>query len=312
MNLMNYRKGSVMGNVVKAQWVKWKNHAGPRVRGSKKYAPEQPLGPWTKIMGVVARCEGNHDTVVMYDATGVTWGFMQWTFTSGRLQKLLQSLKSIPVYDFTGESDDKTLFDSVCCDASGKQIFSCFGFEIRGGKFFDLALGRPLNPAKGADKKRIVSVCMGTIHNDTAARMKHHAMTLARLFSVLGQSEEVAAAQVQFAKQEFKRQLRFKRKPLGRVKTMEALLDGTWDTPLPALFLNLWQNNPGAAYRLILRARGMKYSTPDELFNIVWRLTCRSKFGNWGYGKAANKTPRVTRIRKAIIEFYGITLPLLK
>ena len=60
-------------------WVKWKHYQGVKLVGKNSYNPPQPWGPWTKIMGVVAKCEGNHDTVISYDGTGLTWGFMQWT-----------------------------------------------------------------------------------------------------------------------------------------------------------------------------------------------------------------------------------------
>jgi len=309
----------------KVQWVRYKKGGGPRVRGNKKYDPPEPYDAWTKVLGVVARCEGNHDTVVMYDETGVTWGFMQWTFTSGRLQKLLESFKSIPIIDFETESEThETLFDQVCCTyQSGKQYFNRFGFEIRGGKFYSIRDHRLLNPVNKNDKKRIRDICMGRIANpgDIKAQ-KQHALALANLFGTMGTKFGIAEAQIQFAIQEFKRQFKYKRAPLkGKINppTITALVNGynfleeTETMPLAALFLNLWQNNPAAAYRLLLKARKQSdFPLTGHIFARAWYLACVSNFGNWGYGKSGNKSPRVVRIQKAIREFYDLPLIIHK
>ena len=301
-----------------AQWVKWKNGGGPRVRGTLEYNPAQPWGPWTKIMGVVARCEGSHDTVVMYDETGVTWGFMQQTFKSGRLQKLLESFKSIPCYNFENEDDGahETLFDTACCTPEGTQLFKPFGFEITGGKFIDLSTSRALNMTNTAQQKRCVDICMGRVrYPGNLKKQKQYAMSLANVFAELGGAFGVAEAQTQFAKQEFKSQMQYKRPPLGGMTIAELLkadVPGMWDSPLPALFFNLWQNNPGAAYKLFLRARQVAGSDdPTIYFNQAWQLANRSKFGRWGWPKDA-RSPRVVRIKQAIDEFYGLNIPYYK
>ncbi len=295
----------------KIGWVKYKKMGGPRCRGVVEYNPSSPWGPWTKIMGVVARSEGKHDTTVMYDETGVTWGFLQWTFKSGRLQKLLESMKSIPSYDFEREDERNwTLFEDVCCKLDGTQIFEPYGFMIHGGKFIEASTCKALDPSVKKDQKRIVDICMGRTIHKTFKDQKAHAMGLAKLFAELGAKFGVADAQIHFAKAEFKRALQFKRPPLGKVKTIENLLGGTWDTLAPALFFNLWQNNPGAAYRLFLKVKKLhnpgvaldgwhRDQVADNFFNDAWKRACKSKFGNWGFGKPANKSPRVTRIKKA-------------
>lgn len=305
---------------MRAKWVKYKKLGGPRVRGMQKYDPPQPHGPWTKIMGVVARCEGAHDTVVMYDETGVTWGFMQWTFKSGRLQKLLESFKSIPAYDFQGEGAHNTFFDMVCCVDSVEEIqkFEAFGFRITGGKFVDLKRGRALNMNNRAQQKRCVDICMGRVqHPDNLKKQRAHALGLANLFAEMGTEFGVDEAQIQFAKQEFKRQMLYKRPPLGK-KSIKWLLDTggpnkeKFHALLLALFFTSWQNNPGAAYRLFKKAR---MTDAETYFNNAWWRMCLSKFGNWGYGKSQNRSPRVVRIKRAIMEFYGIggeQLPLYK
>jgi len=310
----------------KISWVKWKNHQGVKCNGTVKYNPPQPYSLWDRVMGVVARCEGNHDCTISYDNTW-TWGFGQWTFNSGRLQKLLESFKSIPSYNFEREGEgDFTLFDDVCCiyrnhSTHPVQIFEPFGFMIRGGKFIDLTMGRDarrvLDPSNKKERKRIVDITSGRIQYKTFKDQKNHAIGLAKLFANMGKQFGVPEAQIHFAKAEFKRALQFKRPPLGNIKTIGNLLEGTWNTPAPALFFNLWQNNPGAAYRLFKKSRNAIVSATNlnygqQFFDDAWKRACKSKFGNWGFGKPANKSPRVVRIKKAIKEFYGLDLKYIK
>lgn len=295
--------------MMEIKWQKYKDMGGPWYQGKIQYSPPKPWGPWTKIMGVVARCEGCYDTVVMYDETGVTAGFLQWTFKSGRLQKLLESFKSIPNYDFAQTQDHETLFDAVCCVAQDNQIFESFGFKVEAGKFKDLYADpdRFLDSSDETDQKRIVDICMGRVQFPSTAFQKEHAIKLARVFANMGTQFGVAEAQIQFAKAEFKRALMFERKPLGVVGTIDNLLAGTWETPVPALFFNLWQNNPGAAYKLFLKAKSSG-AQGEGFFDKVWQLVNKSTFGNWGW-KEGNKSPRVVRIKSAMKEFYGIDLP---
>ncbi len=296
-----------------AIWVKYKSGGGPWVKGSIQYSPPKPWGVWSQILGVVARCEGCHDTVVMYDGTGVTAGFQQWTFTSGRLQKLLESFKSIPSYDAQREGEGHwTLFDDVCCIGTDAvtQVFQSFGFLIKSGKFLSLTDDCYLDPSIDMDKKRIVEVCMGRAKYEDFPSQKKHALALAEVFAAMGAQFGVAEAQINFAKAEFQRALKFERKPLGAVKTIENLLDGTWETPAPALFFNLWQNNSGAAFKLFLKVKNSG-AQGEEYFEKAWKLTNLSTFGNWGW-KAGNKSPRVVRIKSAMKEFYDRDLPYFK
>lgn len=290
------------------QWVKWKDKQGVRAKGKERYHPPLPWGPWTKIIGVIARCEGKHDTVVSFDGTGVTFGFMQWTMTSGRLQKLLQFLKSIQV---DGESIN--LFDKFFRKKGGRQVFADFGFIIVNGNFVEKSTKKVLNPGKKADRQRIDDICMGRVKHKSFKDQKAHAISLARIFLAAGKDDEIAFAQLEFAKNELKRAMRAKRKPLGSVGTIASLLEDTWDTPIPAIFFNLWQNSPRGAYRLFLKAyKTAGHKTSDEYLKEVWRLLSRSKFANWSYAKEKNKSPRIKRIKKAVSEFYKIDLPLVR
>lgn len=277
---------------MKAQWVKWKTGGGPRVLGDQKYDPPKPWGPWTKIMGVVARCEGNHDTVVMYDRTGVTWGFLQWTFTSGRLQKLLESLKTVP----DGEDPARTLWDSH----GFASVLKPYGIGISTGQLVNLNTGKTLHPE--TDKDEIVKLCMPN---------RDKAMQLAELFADIASFRDVQDAQTAFGKAEFTRALDIKRAPLGAYKTIRALLKDDWDSMAPALFFNLWQNSPGGAYILFMKARQESDTKGSDLFEVAWRRVCRSSYANWGYGDG-DPHPRVERIKPAFKEFYGVDLKIVK
>ncbi len=307
--------------MAKVTWCKWKDGGGPRVRGRNGYEPLPPYDRWSRILGVVARCEGAHDTVVMYDETGVTWGFMQWTFTSGRLQKLLQSFKAVPVLDLYGaESTTNNLFD----DIGVNDVCMSSGFSIQNGVFCESGGGR-CDPATRGGKRRIQDICMGRVaHPGSIKKQKEFAKKLARGFAQLGSEVEVAAAQVQFAEQEIKRQMSYRRAPLGG-ESIAQLLEGLWNTPAPALFFNLWQNHPGAAYRLFRNTRKQLHNRPPDMgmyagdpfygehfFDLAWSKLNKSKFGNWGYGKKTNKSPRILRIRTAINDYYGTNLKVRK
>lgn len=317
------------------KWVKYGNYQGCRYLGKNKYDPPKPWGPWTKILGVVARCEGNHDTVVSYDNTAVTWGFMQWTFTSGRLQRLIESFKSIPHYSFEKGLDNvTTLFASTCETGNyGAQIFSKHGFEIRGGRFVDVSKQISLDPVK--DKKRINDICLGrSFYPDSLSQQKIKAKQVAMLFGDLGVDQSIAAAQVQFAKQELKMGLDYRRKPLGEIGTIRNLLpqsDRAWELPIAAVFFNLWQNSPQGAYRLYMNVWGdakrrgisdypghLRDGAEASFFNLVWERVNTTKFANWGWKSKRFKEnkkgmkPRVYRIKLGIKEFYSIDLPFIK
>lgn len=329
------------------KWVRFRGMGGPRYLGEREgnkylhvYNPAKPWGVWTQILGVVARSEGRHDTVVMYDETGVTAGAFQWTFKSGRLQKLLEFFKSISHYDFDNDRDE-TLFDLHCKDEDGRQVFEPFGFRIQTGKFVNLASGRPLNPNIKNQQKAIVDICMGRRAIDGYGSARKFALALCEVFVKLGQQPDIQAAMVEYAKLEFKKSLDVKRKPLNSVGgTIRNLLpEAVWGSPIPAIFFNLNQNSPGGSFTLFKGAmkqaanKGLVYfdrqagyemaddatlADRNELLDIIWRRLCRTKYADWGFGSkqyiesGGKNPPRIKNIRPAIEEFYGIKLPYYK
>lgn len=326
----------------KPTWVKYRSMGGPRYLGEKQdgrfvhvYNPPKPWGIWSQILGVVARSEGRHDTVVMYDETGVTAGAFQWTFKSGRLQKLLEFFKSVQHFDFV-KNRDATLFEEHCVMDDGRQIFEPFGFKIEGGKFVTDG-GKVLNPNIKAQQKAIVDICMG--RRALVKNAQQHALGLCAEFARLGQQPDIQAAMVEYAKMEFKRSLDVKRPPLSSVGgTIRCLLpDEVWGSMIPAIFFNLNQNSPGGSFTLFknamktAQAKGIVYLDGpagykmqdgklgvEPLQRIIWERLNRTKYADWGFGSkqyiesGGKNPPRIMNIRPAIEEFYGVKLPYYK
>lgn len=322
-----------------AGWVKYKDMGGPRFKGGCVYDPAKPWGVWSQILGVVARCEGKHDTVVMYDETGVTAGFLQWTLKSGRLQRLLQSFKSIPEV-VNGVETGKTLFQTVCETSGGVQLFSQFNFNIRDGGFVLFPSMRVLNPNVDADRQLIVDTCMARRTMLTVKQQQQAALDLCCLFVRIFKNPQVQSATIDFAKAELNAALDYHRPPLEKYKceTIRDLLpEGTWGTPLPALFFNLFQNSPGGVFVLfgnamnvavnkgivkLTKDTGFELTMPDmnkdALLDVVWRRVNQTAYADWGFKSSqylesgGKNPPRIVRIQPAIKEFYGIDLPFYK
>jgi len=328
---------------IKASWVKYRSMGGPRYLGEKAggvwlhtYQPPMPWGVWTQILGVVARCEGRHDTVVMYDETGVTFGAFQWTFKSGRLQKLLQFFKSVPHFDFENDRET-TLFDEHCIKG-GVQIFEGFGFQIEGGKIVNAHSGKVFDPRRQEQQKEIVDMCMGRKTLCGFPSSKAFALALCKTFAKLGQQPDIQAACVEYAKLEFKKALDVRRGPLESVGgTIRCLLpDAVWRSAIPAIFFNLYQNSPGGTFKLfkgamkeaaqkrivVFEAGGNGYEMNDnhveDLLDVIWLRLCRSSYADWGFkskqyiASGGKNPPRIKNIRPAIDEFYGVDLQYIK
>lgn len=328
--------------MIKPRWVKYKEMGGPLYRGEKKaggklvhvFDPPKPWGVWTPVLGVVARCEGSHDTVVMYDETGVTAFFLQWTFKSGRLQTLLQFLKGVPC----GEDPSLSVFDRYCVHRGGAQFFRAHGFAISNGRFCSTETGRRLDPSKLSDRRELVDICMGRRLYGSAKEKRKFALDLCALFASIGQKKEVQDAVTDFAKVEFKRALKVKRKVLKGVGgCISSLLpESVWGGPVPAIFFNLYQNSPGGAFRLFSGAwkeahkkgfafrvlggecAGYELTSPgrgsDDFLEVVWGRLNKTKYADWGFGSkqyiesGGKNPPRIMRIKPAIRDYYDINL----
>lgn len=322
-----------MMSKINVEWVKFGNSEGPRFKGSNGFVPMMTPDAWDRILGVISGCEGNYDTVVMYDGTGVTFGFMQWTFTSGRLQKFLEYLKSRP----SEEVGSVSLFDSLLLDKStGSQLFERFGFRIEGAEFRAKSKDgsfKTLSP--DVDKETIRDICLGKKDIDgnevDSATAKEKACDLCRVFALLGFNYLIQAEQRSYAMAELNREMGAKRPPLfkygGTIKSMVPY--ELFATPVYAIYLSLFQNSPGLSFKFIagvmrkcLDAKLVSYSEnrgyrfnlsgdPDvyKVLDILWMELCNTDIANWGYGsKKSNRSPRVDRIRASVKKYYGMEL----
>jgi hypothetical protein len=205
---------------------------------------------------------------------------------------------------------------------NGEQIFEKYDFKIEGGMFFDQTSGKTLDPSYPAQKKRIDDICLGKLaHPANFLKQKDFAKALCADCAMIAQFHGVPEAQATYAKEELKRSLSVKRSPLGKYETVENLLGNTLDTAVAGIFFNLWQNNPGAAFKLFINARNELSGnsggfTNEDYLKVVWRMLNNSTFGNWSYRGAYHKknggTPRIVRIKEALKEFYGLDLDIVK
>lgn len=274
------------------EWVKYKTRYGIRHHGDCRYSPSKPFSNAQKILGMIARCEGNYDTVVSFDGTGVTWGFIQWTFTSGRLQHLIK---------FIGADGDKYFKFGT-----GKSRFLDFDFDIVDGRFVQAETGLVVVPNSQKERKLIDDICMGRTLYKSLDDRKIHASCLAEIFAEAGKDKAIQKKQEEFAWKEIDVAINVKRaKALPGIGTIGALLNGELRSPLAGVFFNLWTNNPQAAYKLYMKSR---HDNVDEYFKAMWHNLKNSQFGNWSYAKPENKSPRIKRVISAVQEFYGLDL----
>ena len=294
------------------KWVKYKDMGGPVHRGAKKdgkYLYEYKLmegnDEWGKIMGVIADCEGRYDTVVMYDGTGVTFGAFQWTLTSGRLQGFLTNLSKVKNLDWLHE----------------------FGMGISNGYLYDMVTsGESVRLLPNTQKKDIVKLCIG--HG------RKRAVNLCEKFAILGSSPVVRNMQNEYMSSELTKMLYAKRKPLHGVggSIAHLLPYDVGDTPIHAIFFNLFQNLPGGAFVFFMDVmktaldKGLvrfsvekgyhSVSSYDDLLMLIWEKLCKTSIANWGFGskrylKNKDNLPRVTRLGPAVKKYYAIDLPLV-
>jgi len=244
---------------------------------------------------------------------------------SGRLQKYLEFLKSIPCIS-TNETEQSSLFEAFCVDIAGVQLFEQFGFTIQQGKMAIGPFTELLDPNTSAD--RIVNICEGA-ESDTP---KKSFLDLVRLFVAMGKVDQLQKAQDAYFKVELTHSLEYVRSALSGFGkgTINDLLTGLWETPAPALFFNLWQNSPGGAFGLFktvwktavnkgiakVSKAGYEPLDANAVFELAWKQVNLSSFGNWGWKSkqylAGKGQPRVTRIKTAMAEFYGVDLPYYK
>lgn len=280
-----------MGSIVK--WAKFGNWSGPYIKGTVPYVlPANPTG-FDIIVAAIAKPEGgDYDTFVAYDGTAVTYGLLQWTFTSGRLHKLLR----------VTEDADPTLYEQLIggplFEATGLEVTSS-GDLVRGGKIITdfFSLRDVCTPPNGQCPK--------------VGKNWEKAKAIALLFSKLGENPIAQKVQIDFFREELKKEITFKRPMMGGSRIADYLYPDGWDNDpnmvnpsvaaARALFWGMWQNSPRKAEMLLdTAARGffIPLENLDHLRRLA-KLFANTSFGRWGVGKAKKaEKPYTSRYQK--------------
>ncbi len=297
------------------RYVTFRDWAGIAIRGANPFTGRSmavrrsgggdDVYEWDVVLSAITEPEGGaYDPVVSYDGTAMTWGFAQWTFTSGRLQKLLVALQKQNPLAFLSSGVPSELQQvglglapvGNLVDQSGRQVID--KDKLR-------ALLTPPDgklPRKGANYE--------------------YAARLARSFWYLGQAPGVPAIQEDFLIQELSREVRLDR-PKLRGKSIASFLYTTgWPglltpaadypelTAARALFWSMWQNGPRAAEEHLYRAlHGKPFAVRTDL-DLIAKTFARSQYGFWGNAKCGKtRKSRYWKVATAINSQIG---PLLQ
>jgi hypothetical protein len=272
-----------MGSTVKWAQMKDSAYSGPQVFGACPYVlPPNPTG-FDVIVAAVAKPEGgDYDTVVMYDGTAVTYGLLQWTFTSGRLHKLLAATE----YAMGSAAYNKLM---------GLPLSDLTGLSVLGG---DLLHG----DKKVTDYFSLRGVCTppgGAVPK--VGKNWELAKKIALLFSKLGENPTAQKVQLSFFTDELVREVQLKRPKLGGARIADYLPPAAWAQPptgysvsqpvsiaAQALFWGMWQNAPRKAEEYLDKAaRGvfMPLRTQAHLERLA-KQYAYTNYARWGVEKA--------------------------
>lgn len=224
----------------KVDWVKFNDFSGPRVRGKCRYrCPPNPSG-FDVIVAATAEPEGGaFDTVVMYDGTAVTYGLLQWTFTSGRLHKLLHK---------TAPAMTSALGPIAYWYPFGEGLKKETGLRVNmsNGKLY-------LDTEEVEDFFSLRDIC--TPPNGKCPRTGsswEKASRIALLFSELGENPVAQKVQLEFFANEIDVEQRLRRPKLGGKRIADFLYpegrpENQYFVASRALFWAMWQNAPRKA-----------------------------------------------------------------
>lgn len=286
----------------KATWAKYGSWSGPQVKGTFPYTPPANPSGFDIIVAAVARPEGGAwDTVVMYDGTAVTYGLLQWTFTSGRLHKLLaktgEALRPVnPSKYWLLFGQDLERLTGLAVDFSDRSLMKNRARKIQ--DFFEL---RDICTPPGGRCPR-------------TGPYWEQAKAIALLFSKLGEDSTAQRAQLEFFREELEHEKNLKRPKLHGETIADYLYppgytddeEGPYLKAARALFWSAWQNAPRAAEAVLFRCKGCLFMTEAGL-NKLARLIAGSTYGNWGVAKArANgRTSRYEKVAREINKVMG-------
>ncbi|MBU3935804.1 hypothetical protein KJ909_03965 [Patescibacteria group bacterium] len=293
----------------KVTWAKYGSWSGPQVRGTCPYVPPANPTGFDVIVAAVARPEGGAwDTVVMYDRTAVTYGLLQWTFTSGRLHKLLVATAKAMVTTAHSASYWYPFGD-------GLKKLTNLRVNVLDGNLY-------LGEKKVTDYFKLRDICTppGGVCPKSGPNWEK-AKAIALLFSKLGEDSIAQEVQLEFFREELKREIALKRPKLGGASIAEYLWPRGWsDNPdhvgdqaaieaARALMIGMWQNSPRKAEELLDKAaRGsfMPLSTQAHLERLAKKYAFTS-FARWGVekAKAGKYQSRYQKVATAINDAMG-------
>ncbi|NMC34597.1 MAG: hypothetical protein GYA36_19415 [Veillonellaceae bacterium] len=297
-----------MGNVVKWAQMKDSKYSGPMVRGICTYSiPDNPTG-FDVIVAATARPEGGaYDTVVMYDGTAVTYGLLQWTFTSGRLHKLLLATA-------------RAMGESQYCVRFGWDLFNLAGLAVGSNSgsvqtdLNDETLYYKFKKVANFFKLRDVCTPPGGAVPRTGKNWEK-AKAIALLFSKLGEIGIAQKAQIDFFREELKHEINLKR-PKMEGRTIASYLypmgweEGDpvhfpWMIALRALFFGVWQNSPRKAeeyLHLVFRDFKSPLNSQEAVDKLAKKIAY-SNYARWGVEKAKQaERPYTSRYQKVAEE----------
>lgn len=283
------------------RWAKYGSFSGPWVRGTKPYTPpsREEATWWDVLCYAVASPEGGaYDTFVAYDGTAVTAGLFQWTFTSGRLQKMLVAAQRVA---------PKTFQNTVGA------LFSSMGITFKNGVLFkdekaltDKASLRDLFTPPGGQTPK-----SGSNWNKARA--------VAEAFNTFFRDPMLNPVQENFFLTELISESKLGRPKMGGRSIASILYPKGWDPDgLPphnpqdacrAMFWSFWQNAPRQA-ELYLGQVADVVSFDKDAHSFMIRLArkfAHSTFGNWGLEKAAQnkRESRYSKIVKCVNALMG-------
>jgi hypothetical protein len=262
------------------RWSKFRNWSGVRIRGSEPFSPDDPPQEWDVVFQATTEPEGGaYNTFIDYDGTGITYGFAQWTATSGRLQRLLKFL------------DDYDLYEDSPMDQALEEL----GLDFDPEREAFTENGRVIR--KKADIREWLTTPSGQVPKH--GKFRQRADTIARGFWRT-QGAEAARLQEEFFRDELAREALFLRPrmdkltiafylyPEGEVPSFWTPIKDPHLTATRALFWSFWQNSPRKAEEYLHKYLDrLSWVAPEDLYRLALKFA-RSSFGFWGNRKCAN------------------------
>lgn len=281
-----------------ANWRCYNEWSGISIHGNNEFVCPNPAEEWDVVIAAIAKPEGHYDTVVSYDGTALTWGLAQWTFTSGRLQRLL------------GEIITRLGFDSPLLEPAITAIRSAGLILSPNGSLLDLNS----KPVVGKSDLRCRLTPVGGVVPRSGKNWEI-AARIAEAFHALGKDPTVAKIQTSFLVKELRHESTLKRPTLCGSTIARYLYEGLNIGGTPelivarSLFWSMWQNSPRASEGHLFRALSAPIAINQRELGRIASVYAKSPFGYWGNrhcaelkDKNGNPTPRESRYHKVASE----------